>query len=74
MKKFIIGLLVLCLVIVGVLGLTDTELRPRLGLQNIVSDSGSNEATVGVIGGADGPTEIRVTEGEKEEPDRKSVV
>lgn len=67
MKKFIIGLLVLCLVIVGILGLTNTKFRSGLGLQNIVSDSGSGEEAVGVIGGADEPTEILVTEGENTE-------
>ena len=65
MKKFVIGLLVLCLVIVGVLGLTDTDLRSQLGIQSIVSEGdGTGEpASAGIIGGADGPTAVWVAEG-----------
>ena len=64
MKKFVIGLLVLCLVIIGIFGLADAKNQAPYSeiLPNIVS-SDAQEPTVSVIGGADGPTEIRV-EGE----------
>ncbi len=59
MKKFIIGLLVLCLVVIGVLGLTGTSIGKSPAVQHIVSE---NAAEAGVIGGADSETEIQVTE------------
>ena len=59
MKKFFIGLLVLCLVVIGVLGLTGTSIGKSPAVQHIVSE---NAAEAGVIGGADSETEIQVTE------------
>ena len=59
MKKFIIGLLVLCLVVIGVLGMTGTSIGKSPAVQHIVSE---NAAEAGVIGGADSETEIQVTE------------
>ena len=59
MKKFIIGLLVLCLVVIGVLGLTGTSIGKSPAVQHIVSE---NAEEAGVIGGADSETEIQVTE------------
>ena len=68
MKKFVIGLLALCLVIVGVLGLTDTTIRADQNVQSTAPESSTGEEPVGIIGGADGPTEIVVSEAENTEP------
>ncbi|MBQ2160029.1 MAG: hypothetical protein II442_07770, partial [Oscillospiraceae bacterium] len=66
MKKFLIGLLVLCLVVIGVLGLTGTSIGKSPAVQHIVSDEAA-DATV--IGGADSPTEIQVTGEAAAEPE-----
>ena len=66
MKKFLIGLLVLCLVVIGVLGLTGTSLGKSPAVQHIVSE---DAAEAGVVGGTDGETEIQVTEAAAEAPD-----
>ena len=64
MKKFVIGILAFCLVIIAVFGLTNTRLGSQPALQTIVSaDSGNDESAAGVIGSADGPTGILVAEG-----------
>ena len=39
MKKYIIGLLVLCLVVIGVLGLTGTSIGKSPAVQHIVSEN-----------------------------------
>ena len=66
MKKFLIGLLVLCMVVIGVLGLTGTSIGKSPAVQHIVSDEAA-DATV--IGGADSPTEIQVTGEAAAEPE-----
>ena len=66
MKKFLIGLLVLCLVVIGVLGLTGTSLGKSPAVQNIVS---AEAAEAPVVGGADSPTEIQVTTEAAAEPE-----
>ena len=59
MKKFLIGLLVLCLVVIGVLGLTGTSIGKSPAVQHIVS--AETEETP-VIGASDSPAGIQVTE------------
>ena len=59
MKKFLIGLLVLCLVVIGVLGLTGTSIGKSPAVQHIVS--AETEETP-VIGTSDSPAGIQVTE------------
>ena len=59
MKKFLIGLLVLCLVVIGVLGLTGTSIGKSPAVQHIVS--AETEETP-VIGTTDSPAGIQVTE------------
>ena len=59
MKKFLIGLLVLCLVMIGVLGLTGTSIGKSPAVQHIVSAE-AEEAPV--VGASDSPTGIQVTE------------
>ena len=59
MKKFLIGLLVLCLVVIGVLGLTGTSIGKSPAVQHIVS--AETEETP-VIGTSDSPDGIQVTE------------
>ena len=59
MKKFVIGLLALCLVIIAVFGLSETSMGKTPAVQNIVSE---DAAEAGVTGVADGETEIQVTE------------
>ena len=66
MKKFLIGLLVLCLVVIGVLGLTGTSLGKSPAVQNIVS---AEAAEAPVVGGADSPTEIQLTAEAAAEPE-----
>ena len=66
MKKFLIGLLVLCLVVIGVLGLTGTSLGKSPAVQNIVS---AEAAEAPVVGGADSPTEIQATAEAAAEPE-----
>ena len=66
MKKFLIGLLVLCLVVIGVLGLTGTSIGKSPAVQHIVSDEAADAP---VIGGADSPTEIQVTGEAAAEPE-----
>ena len=66
MKKFLIGLLVLCLVVIGVLGLTGTSLGKSPAVQHIVS---AEAAEVPEIGGADGETEVQATEEAAAEPE-----
>ena len=66
MKKFLIGLLVLCLVVIGVLGLTGTSIGKSPAVQNIVSDEA---AEAPAIGGADGETEAQATEEAAAEPE-----
>ena len=58
MKKFLIGLLVLCLVVIGVLGLTGTSIGKTPAVQHIVS--AETEETP-VIGTSDSPAGIQVT-------------
>ena len=59
MKKFLIGLLVLCLVMIGVLGLTGTSIGKSPAVQHIVSAE-AEEAPV--VGTSDSPAGIQVTE------------
>ena len=59
MKKFLIGLLVLCLVVIGVLGLTGTSIGKSPAVQHIVS--AETEETP-VIVTSDSPDGIQVTE------------
>ena len=59
MKKFLIGLLVLCLVVIGVLGLTGTSFGKSPAVQHIVSAE-AEEAPV--VGAADSPDGIQATE------------
>ena len=66
MKKFLIGLLVLCLVVIGVLGLTGTSLGKSPAVQHIVSE---DAAEAGVVGGTDSPTEIQLTAEAAAEPE-----
>ena len=66
MKKFLIGLLVLCLVVIGVLGLTGTSLGKSPAVQHIVSE---DAAEAGVVGGTDGETEVQATEEAAAEPE-----
>ena len=66
MKKFLIGLLVLCLVVIGVLGLTGTSLGSSPAVQHIVS---AEAAEAPEIGGADGETEVQATEEAAAEPE-----
>ena len=66
MKKFLIGLLVLCLVVIGVLGLTGTSIGKSPAVQNIVSDEA---AEAPAIGGEDGETEAQATEEAAAEPE-----
>ena len=66
MKKFLIGLLVLCLVVIGVLGLTGTSLGKSPAVQNIVS---AEAAEAPVVGGADSPTENQVSGEAAAEPE-----
>ncbi|MBP3719770.1 MAG: hypothetical protein J6J41_00395, partial [Clostridia bacterium] len=66
MKKFLIGLLVLCLVVIGVLGLTGTSIGKSPAVQHIVAE---DAAETEIIGGADSPTEIQVTGEAAAEPE-----
>ena len=66
MKKFLIGLLVLCLVVIGVLGLTGTSIGKSPAVQHIVS---AEAAEAPEIGGADGETEVQATEEAAAEPE-----
>ncbi len=59
MKKFLIGLLVLCLVVIGVLGLTGTSIGKSPAVQHIVS---AETEEMPVIGTSDSPAGIQVTE------------
>ena len=47
MKKFVIGILVICLVIIGLLGLTGTKLGTSPALPNIVSENSGNAENSG---------------------------
>ena len=66
MKKFLIGLLVLCLVVIGVLSLTGTSIGKSPAVQHIVAE---DAAETEIIGGADSPTEIQVTGEAAAEPE-----